>query len=513
MSEEHEGRPNCWDVMRCGREPGGRLSATAGPCPAAVDRSLAGVNGGVRGGRVCWTIAGTFCEGQVQGTFAGKLSTCLSCRFYRLVRRQEGDEFRHAPEGSIGPEDAEQLASAYARLNDLFEELATSRGQLTHAQRLRELGQLTTGVAHELNNPLTFVLHSLEQIVRALRSRTDLSAEQVQELGARAEEALWGTRRIGDIVKGLSSFGAAGPPEYVSLRLEEAVRGAVTVCANEVRHRARLVVDLGPVPPVMGHPGELSQVLVNLLTNAARAIDGPSVGNEVSIRTLSSGDEAVVEVSDTGRGIEPDHVPRLFEPFFTTAEHREGTGLGLPISRAIVEAHGGRIEVESRVGEGSCFRVVLPSAGEEPHEERSDARPSQEYAGPPRSILAVDDERIIGEMIRRLVGDRHRVELATSAVEARALIEKTDFDLLLFDLMMPGVSGHDLYEWLESARPELVPRVAFMTGGAFTPRVRAFLPGVGAPLLSKPFGADDLNALVRRMLERRGAEPGGDPAG
>jgi CheY-like chemotaxis protein len=225
--------------------------------------------------------------------------------------------------------------------------------------------------------------------------------------------------------------------------------------------------------------------------------------HEIRVVTRQSGADVVIEVRDTGVGIPEENLERVFEPFFTTKPVGVGTGLGLSICHGIVSGFGGRMSVESRVSQGSTFRVILPAAaGARPAEPATQA--SVEPAPGRRGrILVVDDEPMIGVAIRRTLQREHEVVTTTSAREAQARLRDGEhFDLILCDVMMPEMSGVDLHQELSSQAPQLAERMVFLTGGAFTPNARAFLSQVKNPRVDKPFSAEELRALVRARLEK-----------
>jgi CheY-like chemotaxis protein len=227
----------------------------------------------------------------------------------------------------------------------------------------------------------------------------------------------------------------------------------------------------------------------------------------VATRTAPDG-WAVVEVTDTGSGIAPEARARIFEPFFTTKPLGQGTGLGLSVCHGIVSGLGGRIEVESEPGRGSTFRVLLPPAAAGAAPPAAPPRPRPD--GARARLLVVDDEQLIGSTIRRLLS-AHEVVALTDPREALArLTDGEHFDLVLCDLMMPQLSGMELYDAVAAARPEVARRMVFMTGGAFTERARQFLERTGHPQLAKPFAPQDLRDQVRGWLGAvRGAAPPG----
>jgi CheY-like chemotaxis protein len=244
-------------------------------------------------------------------------------------------------------------------------------------------------------------------------------------------------------------------------------------------------------------------VLLNLLLNAAQSIpEGDASNNEIRVHTRSAGDDVVIEVRDTGAGIEPEVVGRVFEPFFTTKPIGVGTGLGLWICHGIVTSFGGRIEVESRPGKGSCFRVSLPVAHHEAPAVPSSARPRIPIRG---RVLAIDDDTLFLSTMARVLGRQFEVVTVSSAREARDLIAGTEFDVILCDLMMPEMTGMDLHHELARTMPSEADKMIFLTGGTFTPRAQTFLDTVPNQRLEKPFDPKHIRALILDRVERRPA--------
>jgi CheY-like chemotaxis protein len=278
------------------------------------------------------------------------------------------------------------------------------------------------------------------------------------------------------------------------------------MAGNELRHRARLVKKLDEVPPVFANEARLSQVLLNLLLNAVQAIpDGESWNHEIHLTTRLDGaaGRVVVEVRDSGCGMPRAVLRRLFTPFFTTKPVGVGTGLGLSICHRIVTAMGGAIEVESEVGKGSCFRVLLPPVSAEmlhvPLAPLAPATPLHETAR--ARVLVIDDEPLIATVVKRTLVDEHDVVTCPSAEAALDLLGAGEaFDLVLCDLMMPRMTGMDLHAEIVRRWPAYEARLVFLTGGAFTPRAREFLERTSCAHLEKPFDAQTLRQLVATKL-------------
>jgi CheY-like chemotaxis protein/two-component sensor histidine kinase len=305
-------------------------------------------------------------------------------------------------------------------------------------------------------------------------------------------------RRISRIVRDLKTFSRADEERRSALDVRDVLEVSLRMVSNELRHRTMLVRSLAPVPQVDANEARLGQVFLNLLVNALQALpDRAPEENLVRVATYAApSGEVLIEVSDNGAGMAPDVRRRIFDPFFTTKPVGQGTGLGLSVCQGVVQALGGVIEVDSEPGQGSVFRVRLPAL----KEPRSVAPRSP----PPTplteslSVLVVDDEPLIGQVVRRLLQPEHLVVLETDAPSALARLDAGErFDVILCDLMMPGMTGMDFHERLREKHPALLDAVIFMTGGAFTASAREFLERVPNPHLSKPFDV----AALRKLLE------------
>jgi PAS domain S-box-containing protein len=403
------------------------------------------------------------------------------------------------------------------------------QAQIAQSDRLASMGMLAAGVAHEINNPLCYVLYNLESLTddlprlsSALRKCLDilvgrvgdgewarlmgqdhelLNPSMLDDIRARFKDALEGTHRIKGIVRGLGVFSRVERDRVVTVALMHVIEVAINMAFNEIKYRARLVKEYGKTSTIMANDARLSQVFVNLLINAAHAIgEGDVEHNEIRVRTWQEGDEVFAEVRDTGKGIPKEHLPHLFEPFFTTKEVGVGTGLGLPISKAIVEEYAGRIEVESKVGKGTSFVVRLPVKKAEQQDEAAQSDQVRGHTDVRGRILVIDDEAgVRSAMVRMLKG--HEVVEAASGDEARKILEADQaFDLVLCDMMMPAMSGVELHEWLSTTHPDLAKQVVFITGGGFTPKAREHLTKVSNTRLEKPFDVANFKKIVAELV-------------
>jgi signal transduction histidine kinase/ActR/RegA family two-component response regulator len=440
-------------------------------------------------------------------------------------------------------------ASLAVAMRERSAALHRTQSELVEAEKLASVGLVAAGVAHEINNPAAYAvanLAGLRESLLALRAqrlaflpRTPDGAEVIAraaEADAVADEqlrdALDGLLRIRDIVAELNSLAQRGPVDPEPVDLPRVVEAGVALARPTVRRRADLTLSLEPVPPVLGRDGKLSQVVINLLVNAAEAIpDRGMRRGRIEVRTTTLDGLVVLEVRDDGEGIPPEQLGEIFRPLYTTK--RAGTGLGLAISRRIVEAHGGRVEVESVVGEGSTFRVLLPAATDLHRADETRAAPPTSRppprldepkpastpparTSPPQPpapqahdaarplVLLVDDEALLVKILARFLARSHRVVTAGSADEALTLLRNgTMPDLLVCDLVMPGKTGADFYEALAQEHPTLVARTTFISGGGADAQLDAFRRRVDRPILHKPLEPEELVAHLAAELQAR----------
>jgi signal transduction histidine kinase len=379
--------------------------------------------------------------------------------------------------------------------------------KLEEAERFAALGRLAASVGHEINNPLAFVSMNVDlasaQVNRFLEvGPAGGASADLTGLPAMLSECRVGLDRIRDVVKDLQRLSRKSQIARQPFSVNEVLDESVAMARNHVVHRARLRRLYGSLPPVIGDRSAIGQVLLNLVINAAQALpEGHADVNEVTLTTSAQDGNVVVEVADTGTGIDPQNLPHIFDPFFTTKPIGEGTGLGLAVSCRIVADHGGRIEVDTEVGRGSVFRVVLPVAAQLP-DGHSDAMAAQAAtATPPRGrILVIDDVAAIGQTIARALPG-HDVTVVSHASDAFARLAANEtFDVIMCDLLMPELGGRDVLERLQADWPHLAASVVFMTGGAFTPESREFLRRLPHRVLMKPFSLDELRTTVMAQM-------------
>lgn len=379
----------------------------------------------------------------------------------------------------------------------------TEDEKLAAAVSVTAIGAFATGLAHEINNPLAVVLANVEEaghVTGELEPKIPAeAAADFAELRTMLAEAHNASQRIQNMVRDVRVFAC---PDHRSGKVD--INTIADSCCNiafaEIRHRAKLTRRLNAVVPILGNEAKLAQLVLNLLVNAAQAMpEGMVSENEILVETRQQGRGAVViEISDTGSGIDPAIANRVFDAFFSTKQRRPG--MGLAIARAAVSAHGGEISLSPRIGGGTIARVVLPSVEANVGDEATKT-PAE---GTQRRVLVVDDDPLVLRSLTRILARDFEVAAARNGREALDMVRAGGtYDAMLCDLVMPELSGIELHEVLTQDDPELAKRTVFLTGGAFTGRAQAFLETVGQPHLEKPV---DLKA-VREVLMRLSRSP------
>lgn len=392
--------------------------------------------------------------------------------------------------------------------------------QAIAAERFATVGLVATSIAHEVNNPISYVLASQTHLREQLHHVVDLcklisaNAEPavlraaferaggnafVEELVQTADDVREGAARVRDILRDTRALAQNQDLKPCRFDINEAIRSALRLVAAELRHKVDIMANLGEGLRVVGVAGQLSQVFVNLLINAGEAF-GQRTGNTLEVTSKRVGGHVVITLADNGPGIPPELLPRIFDTFCTTKLSR-GTGLGLPISRDIVRSHGGEIAVESTRGIGTTFSIVLPHAATSSERTPSTPPPlSQAEPSPRLRLLFVDDEANILRSYKRAFGKLHDVVTVTSGKEALAAIEeRPDFDLVICDLSMPAMSGMQLFQIVKECYPALADRFVFATGGSSQRELEDFLRSIPNRVLEKPFDLGVLRALLAEL--------------
>jgi PAS domain S-box-containing protein len=387
-----------------------------------------------------------------------------------------------------------EVVEIFGVFQDVTAEKAIQR-RLQHAEKLASVGTLAAGMAHEINNPLSYVELNTEVLEEELQSIAGLSpSPQAAEMVDLITDVRDGVHRIQRIVLGLKSFARTREHVRKSVDAVQAIETALRLVHNETKHHAMVTRTLPEQALVLADEGQLVQVLVNLVMNAAQAMPPGRrlIHNEVRVFARLEGDRIAVGVSDNGTGMPPDIRDRALEPFFTTKTNSNGTGLGLFVAKGIAEAHGGELVIDTLVDHGTTITLYLPCAPTE------HATPSQPARRMHARLLVIDDEPKVAKSIARSVRP-HESIIETDPAEAVVTIEERghQFDLILCDLMMPGLRGEEVYEAVPA---DLKHKIVFMTGGTFTPGAEAFAERMGDRVLPKPPNRELLKHLLEGAL-------------
>jgi PAS domain S-box-containing protein len=416
-------------------------------------------------------------------------------------------------------EAADQARRNYLRAE---EERKKAKARLLVAERMASIGTMAAGVAHEINNPLAYVLGNVEIVETELlgvlegheEKDTPIAIDPVTFASWRKalEDARTGANRVRAIVRDLKTFSRDSEATERGADPRAVLKSSLTLADNEIRHRARVVECLRDVPPVAAGESRLGQVLLNLIVNAAQAMEAGDIdANVLTARTFTDRNGwAVIEICDSGKGIAAEDLPKIFDPFFTTKPVGGGTGLGLSICHGIVSEAGGSIEAYSRVGVGTTMRVRLPPApvAATTLTQATPGAPAspRERTGERSRILVIDDEPLVCSWVHRVLKRVHDVQTTSSGEDALHRIEEGErFDLILCDLMMPRMTGMAVHAAIARAAPEQAARMAFVSGGVFTDEARRFLDRQPERPLEKPFSSDVLRGFVASRL--RGQPP------
>jgi two-component system NtrC family sensor kinase len=354
--------------------------------------------------------------------------------------------------------------------------------QLIQSEKMSAIGQLVSGVAHELNNPLAGISAFAQLLLAEKRFPPDQRTA--------AETIYSEARRASRIVQNLLTFARQHKAEKVPTALNQVLDDTLELRGYELRVRGidvRREYDES-LPDTMADAHQLQQVFLNLITNAEQAMeqrDGQH--HRLTVRTRRTGDKVRIEVEDTGGGIPANLIERIFNPFFTTKPTGSGTGLGLSISLGIVREHEGRIWAENVPQAGARFIVELPVIAPRASGEFQ-AIAQIHPAGDSLRVLVVDDEASVRVSLQRyLAGRGHDVETTASGEDALARLRATSYDAVIVDMRMPDLSGEQLFERLRSNDPAHAERVIFTTGDLVNEQMRRFLDGSGRPCVPKPF--------------------------
>jgi signal transduction histidine kinase len=377
------------------------------------------------------------------------------------------------------------------------------RRRSAQMDRFVSLGRMAAGIAHEVNNPLTYIYASLSMAETALANPSSPSSEnrssQIDGALASIRRAVEGVDRIRAIMSGVRLLIQAPDARRAPLDVRDIIETSLGMVELEAQRKARIEKHLDEVPIVSGNAGQLTQLVLNLVTNALDCFpEGKPEEHTISIRTTTSDRrEVVIEVEDTGPGIPEEVRGKIFEPFFTMKPPGDGTGLGLSICQGIARSHGGTIEVESEPGQGTVFRVRLPGT-----QSAEGAPPSSSSRR--QRLLIVEDDPLVGDALGRLLGQKYETTVLRDGAAAVDVLERGALrpDVILCDFFVGTTTGEDIYRGLRRLGVHFTDRMIFMTGAAFTGRARAFLGEIPNPCLDKPFSPADFEKALERLPSR-----------
>jgi PAS domain S-box-containing protein len=372
--------------------------------------------------------------------------------------------------------------------------------QLMHADRLVALGTLTASIVHEINNPLGYLINNLDLALRGLTK----GVATPEDLAGFVHDAREGAERMRRIVQSTRSLLRSDEQPWQRIDVRDVLEATIQMTSLEIRERARLVREYADVPLVAAKESQLGQVFLNLLVNAIQALPSHDADhNEIKLVARAEGNAVVVEVHDTGSGMAPGVLDRIFDPFFTTKPAGVGTGLGLSISQSLVTGMGGTISVESHVGRGSTFRVVLPAASEQlltpvpiTTPKDSELRVGRGSSLRRGRVLVIDDQPALCSTVRHVMALDHEVVTVDSAEAAIDLFGRDhDFDVIFCDADLGGLGAKRLHDEVRTRWPELADRFVFL--GEVPPEVGE------TARIEKPLEIGDLQRVVEERLGRR----------
>jgi two-component system NtrC family sensor kinase len=375
--------------------------------------------------------------------------------------------------------------------------------QLIQSEKLSAIGELISGIAHELNNPLTGVMgySQLLQLREDLDDRAKENLHKINNLALRCQR----------IVQNLLFFARKQKPERTLTDINEIIEKTVELRSYELQvNNIEIHRNLDRnLPKTIADAHQLQQVFLNIITNAEQAMLESNGRGQLKIRTGTDSQNAniIVEIKDDGPGIPENHLNRIFDPFFTTKEVGKGTGLGLSLSYGMIKEHGGNIYVRSRLNEGSTFFVEIPIMANLQDDTESTAETPEleldfEKLVRNKRILVVDDEKyILDFFVEAFQAVSMSVDTVNNGQAALQKMENFRYDIVITDFRMPQMSGKELFNWIREHRPRLANRIIFVTGDTVSNETRSFFEENHSRFLAKPFKIEEVKEVIQRVLE------------
>ncbi len=382
-------------------------------------------------------------------------------------------------------------------------ERAQLEQQLRQAEKLSAIGRMVSGVAHELNNPLSVVKGYLELVL----AHHELTPQTRADLEKAAHES----NRAAKLVMNFLSLAREQPSHRETVNLNDLVRHLVELRRIDlIVAKTDVALELdSALPAISADPDQIHQLIVNLMNNATQAVVDQSRPGRLKIYTRVCGDLVQMAVEDNGPGVPPNLVNKIFEPFFTTKDVGTGTGLGLSIAHTIMTEHKGRIFYQTSSLGGAGFVLEFPAIAPAPAKGKAGGHPTTAlvlkaaplepaHAG---NILVLDDEKSIAEMLAEMLGILgYTPTVCNAPIHALELLEDHDFDLIISDFRMPGINGRQFYSLAVQKNPVLAQQIIFLTGDVVNEETQAFLSSIGNPHIAKPFNLTSVKTVVEECL-------------
>jgi PAS domain S-box-containing protein len=366
------------------------------------------------------------------------------------------------------------------------------KAQLT--SRLASVGEMASGIAHEINNPLTGVIGFAQLLLQEdLPDKVRKDVETIND----------GAQRVANVIQRLLAFARQTKPQRTYVNINDVLNTTIDLRAYHLQtSNIDVIKQLSPdLPLTVADAGQLQQVFLNLIVNAEIEMKLLSGHGRLTVKTQEVDNTIRISFKDEGPGIAEENLERIFDPFFTTRQVGQGTGLGLSVCYGIISEHGGRIHAESKLGKGATFIVELPVLIQDKQLELPESGTPEPHKTAKVKILVVDDESVVRDFITKVLTEEgHKVETADNALDALEMVKNKTYRIILLDIKMPGMSGIELYKRFQKMSPALARKVVFATGDVMGTRTTSFLSKTKAPYITKPFDARQLDAAINRLF-------------